>query len=1214
MEKASTVVMFVAAACFRVAFASPESMPCGQFVLGGASEGSNEVSPRTESLEASAWGSSEWISVRDAPVAKGIQTSHGKSRAADGTSWFVMKSVNDNDVISARWMVTGLGVFDVFVNGRRVGTDFLKPGFTHNAKTKYAFTYDVTKLMKTDKGEKNVFAAEVSAGWWRDKIVTPSGVDGFVGKKSAFRGVLEVVYSDGTKRLFGTNCSDWRCGIAGPVTHAAIFDGEEYDARRDSPFFGDGLENIPEPNKEFNGDVLATAGAEICLRQDLALMPVDAYCWKGIEGADVAADRVCAFGKVVKTRTFDPKGPFRMDPGETLVVDFGQNCAAVPCFRFKAKPGTVMTVLPGEMLNEANGECSRGNDGPAGSVYRKNLRCPEVGMRIVYTFAGTGVETYMPRFTYFGYRYVSITATDDVEVESVTSIPVTSIRREMETGRLKVGDAALNRFVQNVYWGQLSNYLNVPTDCPQRNERLGWAADAQVFVEAGSFNADTQAFFRKWMKDMRDSQGANGGFPSVAPFAQYGNDLMRIGWGDAGIIIPYRIWKQFGDTRIIAENWGSMEKFLDRVEETRYAHEKIAKECGNYQWADWLSFEKLESAGGSGRPQNWAFEQNADGNGRHPKADALLYWDFLGGCYWVWDARLMAEMAKALNKDPSRYERMVQEATGYVKERFFKTPDSMVTPELRGMQTPALFALKFGFVESASKDGTIAELRKSIGDNGGCLQTGFLGTSILMDVLTENGMIDVAYDLLLNHEFPSWLYSVDQGATTVWERWNSYTKSDGFCQHGMNSFNHYAYGAVLAWVYKHVAGIATDPSAPGFHRVVMAPRPDRRLGFVKAEYRSAAGLIKSEWHYEGRKWIWDFEIPEGVVASVTFPGSNHEIEYYAGTYHLELTDPDLREGADHRCVKVIFDTDMYTDFDDVGALACLHALADAGECDILATICNTRDCMSVAMCEIINAYYGRPEIPVGCVRGRGVGNVNNKSHERLFGNTVEKYAKWVKHRNSSDAPDATAVYRNVLSAQPDNSVVICSVGYLTNLGKLMETDYELVKRKVRLWVAMACCYPEGRECNSMTDWQSSKIAFEKWPTPIVFSDFQYGRDCFAGRAVAESGMQDNPIADVFCGNLPTRENISGDLTGNFRRYYGMAGRAAWDETAVLIAVRGADRYCNVHRGTFRMTGDAGTNEWIPDEKDGAHLRVTEKVDKKEIGKIIDELMCRGHRR
>jgi glucose uptake protein len=315
--------------------------------------------------------------------------------------------------------------------------------------------------------------------------------------------------------------------------------------------------------------------------------------------------------------------------------------------------------------------------------------------------------------------------------------------------------------------------------------------------------------------------------------------------------------------------------------------------------------------------------------------------------------------------------------------------------------------------------------------------------------------------------------------------------------------------------------------------------------------------------------------------------------FLAGLALLVSAGGDERQ-SEKEPVKIVFDTDMYTDFDDVGALACLHALADAGECEILATVANTRDSLSVAMCEIVNAYYGRPETPVGCVKEIGMGR--NELNYKRFGSVVEKYSRWVKHLNSSDAPDALEVYRQVLSAQPDKSVVICSVGFLTNMRKLVEADRDLVARKVKLWVAMACKHPRGREYNSSRDWQSSKIALENWPTPIVFSDFDYGANCFAGKALADSAVSGSPVADAFRAN-----------TGDFN---GPAGRSAWDETAVLAAVRGVDAYFNTERGAFRMVGEKGENEWTPDAATGPHLRLIERLPKDEVGRIIDELMMR----
>ena len=269
------------------------------------------------------------------------------------------------------------------------------------------------------------------------------------------------------------------------------------------------------------------------------------------------------------------------------------------------------------------------------------------------------------------------------------------------------------------------------------------------------------------------------------------------------------------------------------------------------------------------------------------------------------------------------------------------------------------------------------------------------------------------------------------------------------------------------------------------------------------------------------------------------------------------------------------------------------------------------------MCEIINTYYGRPEIPVGCAKDIGKSGAEPE-HIKRYGATVKKYAKWAKHLNSNDAPDANAVYRRVLAAQPDHSVVVCSVGFLTNLRRLLETKPDdispldgkaLVAQKVKLWVAMACKYPSGKEYNSANDPESSRIALENWPTPIVFSDFEYGRDCYAGRTLAESGAKENPVAEVFAGNIPTRDEVRADSAKWNKRCSGMGGRASWDQTAALISVRGWEPYCNAVRGAYRMVGKNGEDEWVPDEN-SPHLRVTEKRAKAEVAKAIDELMCR----
>ena len=825
---------------------------------------------RVDALDASAWDASQWISVVDAPVVTGKTGDMENNRAADGANWFVSTVKNEQKVVSAKWMTAGLGVYEIFVNGQLIGEEFLKPGYTHYAKTKRSFTYDVTAALQTEAGAENQLSAQVTPGWWADKIHTPHGHEGFLGKKCAFRGVLELTYADGSKKLYGTDLENWKAGIAGPVTHAAIFDGEAYDARIPMGYATVEKLATPEVNTEFKGEILPSAGAEIYLRHDLTLAPVKAYLWKGVEGA-----KEKEFGKVIITKEFASGEEMIVRPGETLVVDFGQNCAGVPSFVFKAAEGTHLSCLPAELLNDGNGAESRGMDGPEGSVHRLNLRIPDSGMMLDYIFAGgNDYEAYHPSHTFYGYRFVSITATDEVAIKSLTSIPVTSITKDMETGTLTTGNELINKLIVNTYWGQLSNYLSVPTDCPQRNERLGWTADTQVFTETGSFFANTLTFFHKWMRDMRDSQSPQGGFPSVAPFGQYGNETMRLGWADAGIIVPWTIWKQFGDKQIIEENWAAMDKFMTYVHETKYDFDTHRAENGNHQYADWLSYEALEACAGL----CWG------PNGLLP--EAIIYYNYLSVSYWILDATYMADMAAATGRDAARYRQMAEDGRAYMRQQFMNEDGTFKLDVLNTMQTPAIFALKNGMVEGKAKEDMIARLRKNFEEHDNCLQTGFLGTSILMATLTENGMEDIAYELLFQRKNPSWLYSVDNGATTIWERWNSYMVKEGMGPKGMNSFNHYAYGCVCEWIWETCAGIASDPAQPGFKHIIMKPIPDKRLGHINAEYQSAAGLIKSAWRYEGDQWIWDFTIPEGATASVTLPGETEAKEYATGTYQI----------------------------------------------------------------------------------------------------------------------------------------------------------------------------------------------------------------------------------------------------------------------------------------------------------------------------------------
>ena len=861
----SSLASFMTAALLLCTLAAT-STSCGT----AKTASSAAAGERTAALSNAAWKGSQWLAVADAPVVSGKINDGDNACSAEGASWFTTTVTNEKKVLRARWMATALGVFDIYVNGQPIGDEVLRPGFTHPKKTRRSFTYDVTDALDRKAGATNTLAAQVSPGWWADRIATQGGNEGMLGHRCAFRGVLELTFIDGSIKLYPTDPSTWRAAIAGPVVHTGIFEGERYDARRPEPFAAFQGFARPEVSTEFTGEIVPSDGAEIYLRHDLTLRPVRAYVWKGVSGA---ADE--AFGKVNIVREYKAGTEMVLHAGETLVVDFGQNAAAVPSFVFKGAAGTTLTCLPGELLNDGNGAKSRGMDGPEGSVHRLNLRTNSVHFRVDYTFAGTAdYERFTPTRTFLGYRYASITATADVSIRSITSIPVTSIAKGLETGTITTGHDAVNQLISNIIWGMRSNYLSVPTDCPQRNERQGWTADTQVFAETGTYFANTDAFFHKWMRDIRDTQSPTGSFPGVAPWGCYGDaGSMRLGWADCGIIVPWTVWKQFGDTGIINENWEAMCRFINHVNDTKYDHTALSSENGNYQWADWLSYEPLESCSG-----------RAFSNG--PKPETIDYWNYLSASYWAIDAGMMADMAAATGRDATPFTNMAAQARTYMREKFL-TPDGRFRTEiLNTMQTPALFALRNGLVEGQAKAEMIERLRQNFAEHGGCLQTGFLGTSILMSTLTENGMTDLAYDLLFQRKNPSWLYSVDQGATTIWERWNSYMLDKGMGPQGMNSFNHYAYGCVGQWLWQTAAGIAADPKAPGFRHIIMRPIPDKRLGHLDAQYHSAAGLIKSAWAFDGDRWTWRFTIPRGSTASVTLPGENTSQDYTAGTYKI----------------------------------------------------------------------------------------------------------------------------------------------------------------------------------------------------------------------------------------------------------------------------------------------------------------------------------------
>ena len=777
-----------------------------------------------------------------------------KAPAVGAAAVFEKSFANGRAVRRATWDVTAQGVFEAFANGRRVGNDFLKPGVTECGKCRHVYSYDVTDLLNCRAGATNVLSATVTPGWWCDQMMRPpkkvsdwqrgNKREWQLGEEIAFRGELRLEFDDGSAQTVGTDES-WLAAYTGPVVSAGIYEGEVYDARRKEEEL-----KCVRRNTEFTGE-LRPAAAKIALREDLVLTPREMYVVKGVEGASKDA-----FGVAKVIRRYRDGEDVRLEPGEMLVIDFGQNCSAVPSFEVAGEAGAELKIRASEMLNESHGEKSRGNDGPAGTPYLAALRTAYAGIH--YTLKD-GRQSYMPRYTYFGYRYLGVTATRLVVFARWRSTPVSSVTREMERGRIVTGNARVNRLIANIRWGLLSNYLSSPTDCPQRDERMGWTADTQVFMNSAAYFADTSEFLDKYLADLRDAQRASGCYMCFVPNVRHTfPPWASAGWTDAGVIIPYRLWKWYGDRRYIDASWESMVRYMDFLEGNAEPY--------RINHGDWLAFEHHKKNAGDAM------------DGRQVKA--------LNAYFRVWMAMLMREMAAATGRGAA--ERHYADEEAKLRQAFaaaYVGPDGTIKDEYKG-QCNDLYMLKLGLCGGAAAvEATKRDLIANIKACGNRLQTGFLGTAILMPTLTfEANAPELAYSLLLQDTFPSWLYSVDQGATTVWERWNGYTKEKGFGPVGMNSFNHYAYGCVAEWLFAAAAGIRQPKGAVGWKRFLLAPIPDRRLGSVDASFISPEGEIKSSWKYgDDGTWTWTFAVPKGTSASVSAPGIS-EREYGPGEW------------------------------------------------------------------------------------------------------------------------------------------------------------------------------------------------------------------------------------------------------------------------------------------------------------------------------------------
>ncbi len=718
-------------------------------------------------------------------------------------------------VVSARLYVTALGAYEVHINGQRVGDQVLAPGWMDFREHVAYQAYDVTKLVRPGA---NAIGAYLAPGWYTTPLMWYRQGFNYGDTPPALKAQLRIEHADGSVQWVVTDDA-WKADVS-PILKAEIYDGENYDARREQPGW----------------DAAGFADSS----------------WKPIEMVSPEEPTIVPqfFPPVRVEKVLSAKAVTSPKPG-TYIYDFGQNLAGVASVRAQGPAGTDVQLRFAEVLN------------PDGTLYTENLRTAKATDHFI--LAGTGSREYEPKFTFHGFRYVEVTGLAANPGLDVVKAVVFHTDASF-TAELKTGSAMINQLWQNILWGQRSNFISVPTDCPQRDERLGWTADAQVFWRTASYNMDLTQFSKKYAADIRGTQVGTEMYGIFAPGTSRPNPGYGAGWSDAGVIVPWTAWLQSGDTTVIEESWNAMEKYLESIEADNPDY--LWKKNSGIPFGDWLSPEG-------------------------PTLESLV-----ATAYWAYDVTLMKEMAHAVGKteDEARYSRLYNKikdafAKEFVKEDGFiggadKGPSpfgQINNPNAKASggdtQTSYVLGLEMGLVPDSLRRAAADKLVAKIKANGWRLGTGFLGTPYLLAVLVDTGHSDVAYRLLLNTEYPSWGYLVGHGATTMWERWNGdQMRGDP----SMNSYNHYAYGAVADWIYRYAAGVDAMPSDAGFHTIYLHPNFDSRLGSLEFTYASAYGPIKSSWSMNNSRTTWKVTIPANATGRLPLSAIQGESFTLAG--------------------------------------------------------------------------------------------------------------------------------------------------------------------------------------------------------------------------------------------------------------------------------------------------------------------------------------------
>jgi len=677
-------------------------------------------------------------------------------------------SIN-RDILSAVLKVSSLGIYKIYINGEEIGDDFLSPGWTDYNKRVHYFLYDITGKLK----QKNAVAVALGDGWYTGNIGMIKRMN-YGGYPLALFAELTLNYKDKTKEVIYSDAS-WKCG-EGAIGKNDIINGEYFDNR--NPHM---LISVPD----FDDSKWSCASI---------LHDKEKYT-KLLEKADYEPVKI--FGEI--------QCKVICREGNKTIYDFQQNFAGFIQASFKGTGGSVVRIRHAEMLNEDN------------SLYLNNLRTSL--NEDIFILNGNGIETYRPTFTYRGFRYAEINVIKgSAEVISIKGLALTNALRE--TGTFTTSNALLNRLYSNICWGRRSNFISIPTDCPQRDERLGWTADAQIFAPTGMYLSDCRKFYKKYMVDIDDAT-ACGKVPDCAPFIRI-FDKGSAGWADAAVIIPYYYYMAYGDNEIILKHLKLMKAHIAHCLETS---DKYIRSYTPY--ADWLNIDDVTEK------------------------------DVIGTAYFAYCTLLLSRMLKIIGQDGSEYENLYQ----HIKEAFNKEFVSADYTIKSDSQTSYLLAAAFGLVD---KQNIKHHLVRTIARKDYHINTGFLGVKYMLPMLSDMGLSEIAYKLILNETYPSWGYSIKNGATTCWERWNSYTKEKGFLDDGMNSFNHYAFGSCGEWLFAYMLGIRAEE--PGFKRVRIKPCIDTsgKVTFAKGSYESVSGKITCAWQTNGLTAEITVENPDGI--------------------------------------------------------------------------------------------------------------------------------------------------------------------------------------------------------------------------------------------------------------------------------------------------------------------------------------------------------------